>query len=437
MLDSYVIGTFGFFILKVPSNSESSSQAVVTRSQMLKLRTKQVKIALGRSLLFVIGCAISIFPIGGRTFGQGSAIAENSPTDEQIDRWIRQLESDSYASRQLGVQLLQPHPMMAISAVERAIETVEEDAANRLIRLLGRWSANPDEGYGELAYEALNRVAQGGVSTRSSMAISVIQAIQRTQSDRSTEYLSRLSAYIGLEPDKLFAMNMQYEMLYVLRLNEAFRGTIDDLNCARWLTDVRVVRLIGPRIDRKWLEQIAKIPNLRTLQIRHTSIASEDLKVLHSLDRLEGLEILYTPIDDKAIEILGNLPFCSRMRLFGTQISEDGAEKLKNQLEGSDVTFGLGGFLGIGSNQDGLVISHITAGSGAENAGLRVQDRILSIQGKKLERFLELRAELAKYPPGAVVKVEFERMNPIDAFEGRKPVVETVEVVLGEQPDLP
>lgn len=436
MLDSYAIVRFSFFILKVSLYSESSSQAVVRLSRMPKHRLNQERIGLGRSLLFVIVCSIGIFSASYDAFGQESASLIDSPTDEHIDRWIHQLESDSYGSRQLAVQLLQPHAMIAIPVVERAIESVEEDAANRLIRLLGRWSANPDDGYGALAYAALNRVAQGGVSARSSLALNVIEAIRVTQSGRATEYLGRLSAYIGIELDKMFAMNTQSEM-YVLRINEAFRGTIEDLNCVRWLSDVRVVRLIGPRIDGKCLEQIVKIPNLRTLQIRHTSITSDDLKVLYALDRLEGLEILYTPIDDESIEILGNLPLWGRLRLFGTKISEGGAEKLTKQLEGSDLTFGLGGFLGIGSNQNGLVISQITAGSGAEKAGLRVLDRIVSIQGKKIEQFVALRAELAKYPPGAVVKVEFERYEQTDTFEGRRPVIETIEVTLGEQPDLP
>ncbi len=437
MLDCYAIGRFVFFILKVPSYSEPPSQAVVLRSTMLIHRLNLERIGIGRPLVYVIVCAIGLFVSRCETFGQDPQSAIESPTEEQIDRWIHHLESDSYASRQLAIQLLQPHPTLALPAVERAIESLEEDAANRLIRLLGRWSTNPDEGYGALAYDALNRVAEGGVSARSSIAMGVIEAIRMTQSSRATDYLSHLSAFIGLEPDKLFAMNMRYEMLYVLRINEAFRGTIEDLDCVRWLSDVRVVRLIGPRIDRECLEQIVKIPNLRTLQIRNTSITSEDLKALYSLDRLEGLEILYTPIDDTSIEILGNLPLWGRLRLFGTRMSADGAEKLTKQLEGADVTFGLGGFLGIGSSLDGLVINQITPGSGAEQAGLRVEDRILTIQGKKIERFVELRAELAKYPPGAVVKVEFERKDSIDGLEGRKSTIATVDVMLGEQPDLP
>ncbi len=391
----------------------------------------------GRFLLLVMVCAIGTLSLVEKSFGEEPTSLTATPTDEQIGEWIRQLESDSYASRQLAFRLLQPHAATAIPAVERAIEVAEEDAADRLIRLLGQWSEYPDDGYGREAFAALSRVAQGGVSARSSMAQRSIVGIEMIQSDRAIEYLSRLSAYIGLEQNRLFSMNMQYDLLYVLRIDEAFRGSIEDLNCVRWLSDVQVVRLAGPRIDRHWLEMIVKLPNLRILQIRRASITSEDLNILHALDRLDGLEILYTPIDDSSIEILGNLPLWGKLRLFGTEISANSAEQLRKQMEGSEVMFGLGGFLGVGSKPDDLVINHITAGGGAEKAGLRELDRIIRVQGVKLEKFVELRAELAKYPPGATVTLEFERLEASDPSEGPKMVSKTVEVILGEQPEQP
>ncbi len=114
-------------------------------------------------------------------------------------------------------------------------------------------------------------------------------------------------------------------------------------------------------------------------------------------------------------------------------MSLEGAEALRERLDGSDVTFGLGGFLGVSSKDPNtLVLDDVTRGGGAEKAGLMAQDRILTLNGKKLERFDELRAELAKHPPGAVVTIEFERIELTDSSEVRK-TVRSVEVTLGEQ----
>ncbi len=220
----------------------------------------------------------------------------------------------------MAFQLLQQHPDRAIPLVEAAIDEIDDDAAGRLIRLLGRWSDHPDFGYGREAFELLRQLSEEGVTARASKAQNTMQAIMDEQSLRATERLRDLSAYLNFEENKLFLMNrLRREIVYVLRIDDAFRGSVDDLKCLRWLSDVEVVRVIGPTIDRNILEKIATIPNLRMLQIRNTSLTSQDLIALTQVERLDGLEILYSPIDDQAVDILGSLPLWGRLRLFGTR----------------------------------------------------------------------------------------------------------------------
>jgi predicted metalloprotease with PDZ domain len=171
------------------------------------------------------------------------------------------------------------------------------------------------------------------------------------------------------------------------------------------------------------------------LQLRHTSITAADLELLHRAEQLEGLEIMYTPIDDEAIETLATLPLAGRIRLFGTRISEAGVEKLRGQLEGSEINFGRGGFLGISSQSMSLVLTMVNPGSAADKAGLRVNDRILKIQGIELKTFEELRNELAKYAPGEEVTLTFERRGSgLELPDGEPSNFQAeVRVILGEQ----
>ncbi len=382
-------------------------------------------------------CAIGIISAACLTFAD-EPIARKSPTTEQIEAWIAQFESDSYATRHLAFKLLKFHPQIAIPVVERSIGLAEEDAASRLVRLLTDWSTHPEDGYGRAAYASLQRVAQGGVAARSCQAQRSIEAIKLIQGAYATDYLNHLSAYIGEETGKIFIFNSNslFEEYYVLKIDEAFRGSIDDLDRVSWLTDVNVVRLIGEQIDGNWLKKIIKIPNLRTLQIRHTSITSEDLTLLYTLNQLDGLEILYSPIDDAAIEVLGNLPLNGRLRLFGTNMSAKGVAQLNAQLEGSEIMFGRGGFLGVQSLGGTLTISQTTAGGGAEKAGLQRDDKIISANGTKLGKFDDLRAELAKHSPGEVVVIEFERAieELADGKLKSEMKILQAEVTLGEQP---
>ncbi|MDZ4852018.1 MAG: PDZ domain-containing protein [Pirellulaceae bacterium] len=386
----------------------------------------------GRTCIVILVCLIGIVYIPGISFAQESA--DQTASSAQIAAWIEQLSSDSYASRQLAYRLLRPHAKAAIPLVERSIETVGEDAAHRLIRLLAGWSAIPDEGHGKAAFAALEHIAHGGVTARSLLAQHSIDGISLVQSEKAVKYLGRLSAFIGIETNRLFAMADSGEAHFVLRIDNAFRGSIEDLDCVRWLSDIQIVRLDGPHINRGLLEKIVLIPNLRLLQIRRASITSEDLELLLSLDRLDGLEILYTPIDDTAIETIANMPLWGRLRLFGTKITADGIKKLQSQLDDSEIMFGRGGFLGIGSSLNGLEISQITSGSGAEKAGLQVGDRILTLQKVPLDNFDGLRAELAKYLPGDVVVVEYERPQLTNLPDQEPPKSKSVEVILGEQP---
>ncbi len=360
------------------------------------------------------------------------------PVQTQIREWIQRLESDSFASRHLAYQLLQPHPILAIGSVEKAIATAEQDAAHRLIRLLGGWSTYPDVGYGIDAFAALERVARSGVTTRASFAKSVIEGIAEDQADRSEEYLKKLGAFIDFSRLSLFGFQQMLggSEFYLLRLDDGYRGTVEDLRCLRWINSVEIVRLEGDRIDRAWLEHVVRLPNLRILQIRHTSLTGNDIELLQAVERLEGLEMMYTPIDDEAIETLATLPLANRMRLFGTQMSEDGVAKLRELLDGSEIMFGRGGFLGISCDGQNLNLKTVNSGSGAEKAGLREGDRILKIDGISLKTFDELRGHLAKHKPGEHVTIEFNRPvfklndieNPVDGDS------QTVKVILGEQP---
>ncbi len=183
---------------------------------------------------------------------------------------------------------------------------------------------------------------------------------------------------------------------------------------------VEIVRLEGERINRQWLAQVVRLPNLRILQIRHTSINGKDIELLQSAERLNGLEIMYTPIDDDAIDVLSNLPLANRMRLFGTQMSEQGIAKLREILDGSEIMFGRGGFLGISCDGQNLTLRTVNEGSGAEKAGLRPEDRIEKIDGLPLKTFDELRGELAKHKPGEQVTIDFVRTVSSMSDDGKR-----------------
>ncbi len=60
---------------------------------------------------------------------------------------------------------------------------------------------------------------------------------------------------------------------------------------------------------------------------------------------------------------------------------------------------------------DGVLITRITPGSGAEDAGLRRNDVILSINGVKTKTMPEMQEQVGRYRPGNTLKIEYWRQG--------------------------
>lgn len=87
------------------------------------------------------------------------------------------------------------------------------------------------------------------------------------------------------------------------------------------------------------------------------------------------------------------------------------------------------GFLGVGRGQSaigevGVVIEDITAGSGAEDAGLQSGDRVLTVNGAPVTDFIELAGLISNNFPGDQIELEI--------FRGEQPL--TITATLGDRP---
>ena len=58
---------------------------------------------------------------------------------------------------------------------------------------------------------------------------------------------------------------------------------------------------------------------------------------------------------------------------------------------------------------EGIYVARVNKNSAAENAGIRMGDILLSIDGTKLERMCDLRCYIYTKKPGDTVKLEIQR----------------------------
>jgi serine protease Do len=158
---------------------------------------------------------------------------------------------------------------------------------------------------------------------------------------------------------------------------------------------------------------------------------------------------MYSPITDAAVSDMAKLKKLQSVRLYGTRISNEAANRLNSALSSPDTTkapepeaegdafppgasrrvativdrrggalLGVSGSLG----EEGCEINSVTPDSAADKAGVRQGDTIVSFDGKAVKNFTDLTSAISDKAGGDKVKIEIAR-------EGKR---STVEATLGE-----
>lgn len=371
--------------------------------------------------------AISFLPVAG--LAQGPAIPHSNTHTLSATHWIEQLSASSFGARQMArIQLLRQQKD-GLPELEAALAQADADLSWQLISILSDLAADPNAGPGPDALAVLQRTAKSPRSHLAELARRSLESLgyqQRMVVERELVQMGAFAGYANIQ-----VITVANQELFHLRIDEDFTGNAEDLRRLQWLHGIEMLILEGEQVDRQWLLQASKMPNLRILQLRRTQLNQEDLKQLHQFPRLETLELIYSPIGDDSIDTLVELPVWGNLRLFGTRISPDGFSQLAEKLTDIELVYGRGGYLGVSIRDlNGVVISETIAGGAAQQAGLIPDDRLLAINQQPLLRFEDLRKELSKFAPGDSIEVLYERT---DLGSGRV-AQDTALVILGEQP---
>lgn len=348
-------------------------------------------------------------------------VAEEADSDkisrEELITRIRDLDSDSFADREAAQNRLSRDLVQVLPEIISIIEDPSNKTSASLLHFLGFIGQDALSVQGKQAYECLQRVAEQRTTQRAIVAQKILEGIRFQMRDQALERLHAVG--VVCEDRQLSVLTQLRPVRNALVIDEKFTGTEQDLQMLPWLFDVEFVKVEGPRVSENMLEQVMKIPKLRSLQIVETKLESQNLLPLRLAPDLDLLEILYSPVDDRCIEILAQVPVLGDLQLFGTDVSATGAERLKSEIETANVFVGRGGFLGITCEPSSLVIQEALSDGPAAKAGILRNDKLKKIDGVPIYNFEDLRKQLAKSAAGEKVIVEYDR--PIMSMRGRDP----------------
>lgn len=350
----------------------------------------------------------------GTAFAQAESPARPAAvTAEAIAGWIRELDGDEFLQRETAMLRLIEAGPAALPALRTVLGGGSLEAISRALFILRQLGLSSDPATQDQAAALLSELAQRQetptlarraaaawaelVQQRSVQALAELESLGARLVRQQS--LAVLGAGLGLDESALS-----------LVLDDAFRGTDEDLRRLKWLAEVRVVVLRGRRATDAWVAAAATVPDLQELHLYEAAIGPRGLEPVANCVGVRQVGIYYTPVSDEVLAPLTRLPLLGFVKLYGTRISGEGVEAFK-QASGAAVDYRRGAFLGVGGvDLDGTcLISTVHAGSPADQAGLLRDDVIIRFGGERVTNFSSLTELISRREVGEQVEVEVVR----------------------------
>lgn len=347
-----------------------------------------------------------------------SATPQTEPHDE-ISRTIDDLSHPSYRARQLARWRLEQVPEKTISVVDQRLGEVSYQIGAQLVDVLSGLATHADLDVSIRARETLQKHANR-VSAVGRMADNAVRAIADVQEEQALQVLTHHGARFGPANSLGIVLNGQMlrdEENFTLWIDESFTGNQEVVAWIQFLKSIDIVYLQGPHIGPAHFRAVAKLKDIKRLKCKNVSLSVHDLQQLKGFAWLKLLELAYVNVDDSYVKVLAELPISETLRLFGTQITPEGARQLAENLDGIEIYCGKGGHLGIATHPSNTFVTEVKPNTGAQRAGILDGDQLTHVNGVKISNMSELRAELAKHAAGETVRITLVRQPLPNEFE--------------------
>lgn len=275
--------------------------------------------------------------------------APANPTTAEIEAWIRDLDSDIYAERQLAMKNLRRSGVAGIAGLTKAARGSNLEATARAIELLTQLYESPDANVAMAADEALESLVETGPPI----------AVVRTQQVLATT---------------LGPVRRRHAIAAIKRLG----GNIIPVS----VLDEDGIRMVDADLNDEGT-------------IQHIVLGSKWIGGLNGIKYLQRLPDLRTMSITKTISL-----------------SPEEQNHLRAKLSGVRIDIKSPAYMGIRSGpqvEENCVIEHVVPGSPADRGGLLKGDEVTHVNGMRVMAFAELTGMLADKRGGEIVYVEVHR----------------------------
>ncbi len=335
--------------------------------------------------------------------------SKTQTTAKQIEIWLSELNADKFVLRESATQNLMKAGRPAVEPIVNALPGSSLEVVSRGIHVLRELALSSDDETEATAVAALKTLALRPKSQLSRRASAAIANLDDMREARASQELQRLGANFNM--NSIQAGIAVFTGVPSIWIGDNWKGEAKDLDRLKWLRDITHIELKGEKVTDEYLRHVGQMKNLEYLVVKRAKITDQGIKDVAALASLRQISIMYCPISNASIEHLQVHKRAALVKLYGTNITQEGADRLQVALAESKIDYRAGAFLGVGcdTHPEGCEITIVHSTSSASRAGLRVGDVIVKYDGKLAKDFDSLTTLIAVNRPGDTVSLEILR----------------------------
>jgi hypothetical protein len=236
---------------------------------------------------------------------------------------LGELSSTEFANRESATQELVRRRAESVTALAEGAVRADSEIALRSTAVL---IALIDDGDVKVSNQAREALVSAAVALPRGVAENALARESEKRSPGARVELERLGAVVA--PNGM-----------TVTLPPTWRGGNDGLRHLLWLPQLESLELRHSTIGDEGLVYVRGLRQLKSLNLNRATISSRGLQALVELTKLETLLLQGTAVDDSAAEHLARLKRLKALNLFGTRFTPQGVEQLRNLLPSVQIVY--------------------------------------------------------------------------------------------------
>jgi hypothetical protein len=238
-----------------------------------------------------------------------------APSAEEIARWVRQLDDDSFPVRESASKGLLRAGKAAIRALTVAAAGDSLEVTERALRILGELGSSPEGETARVARAALKDLAGSRHPAASDRARRALHAYR----EKIAAEMERCGARVTVCDDGTTAVNF-----------DSATALGENLRLLHELPDVTYLSFSTPLMDDDGLARLKDLPRLRELNLYRSRVGDGGLKYLKTLPGLRRVPMGETRVTDAGLVHLKDLTHLEYVGLRGNRVTDAGLVHLKD-----------------------------------------------------------------------------------------------------------